>query len=148
MPAKAPSRQNELLEAARSYAARGWRVFPCHSMRAGHCSCGKKQCTDPGKHPRTPRGFQDASCDSAQITAWWSQWHDANVGIATGVPSNIVVIDVDCNPERDIDGEATLCMLESQYGALPEGVQQLTGGGGRQLFYQHPGVPIASSTGK
>ena len=83
-PAKKMSR---LGRAAAIYALElGWRVFPLHSIVDGACSCGSATCTGtkPGKHPRTPRGCLDATTDTAQIAAWWSQWPEANVGVATG----------------------------------------------------------------
>ena len=77
--APAPQPLSRLGRAARWYAVeRGWRVFPLHSIRSqgSVCSCGKRACTAPGKHPRTPRGCLDATTDVAQITAWWEQWPD------------------------------------------------------------------------
>ena len=37
--------------------------------------------------------------------------------------------------------------LERVYGALPETVVALTGGGGRHVFFQHPGTPVPNSVG-
>lgn len=90
----APS--NELLEAALSYADRGWCVFPLYEPEPnGGCSCGKPTCDSPGKHPRTPHGSKDATTDPPRIATWWNTWPNANVGIATGRASNLVVLDVD-----------------------------------------------------
>ena len=82
--------------AALHYATQfGWRVFPLHSVDANGCSCGSPACTGtkPGKHPRTARGCLDATTDADQVRAWWTQWPDANVGVATG--GGLVVIDID-----------------------------------------------------
>ena len=82
-------------EAALDYARQGFFVFPLHNTdEAGQCSCGRADCGSAGKHPRTPRGFHDASCDETQIIGWWTAHPEANVGIATGA-SGLVVIDVD-----------------------------------------------------
>ncbi len=90
---------NPLLRAALSYADRGLRVFPIFEVDAeGRCACGKDCGRDAGKHPRTPHGFKDATTDTAQITAWWSRWPKANIGIATG--DGIAVVDVDVHGER------------------------------------------------
>jgi hypothetical protein len=41
-----------LLTSALDYARRGWPVFPLHHPVNGHCSCGKSDCSNIGKHPR------------------------------------------------------------------------------------------------
>jgi len=69
-------------------------VFPVHGIDdQGRCTCQKAGCTTPGKHPRTRRGFKDATTDAATIRAWWRKWRSANIGIRTG--GDIVVLDVD-----------------------------------------------------
>jgi hypothetical protein len=40
-------------------------------------------------------GFKAATTDARQIEAWWRQWPDANIGIATGAISGIAVVDID-----------------------------------------------------
>lgn len=133
--APAPQPLSRLGRAARWYAVeRGWRVFPLHSIRSqgSVCSCGKRACTAPGKHPRTPRGCLDATTDVAQITAWWEQWPDAGVGIATG--GGLIVIDVD--PRHD--GDDTMRELAGRLGPLPDTVEALTGGGGRHVYLTAP----------
>jgi hypothetical protein len=128
------------LEAALAYARRGWPVFPLHSAQEGQCSCRRSGCSSIGKHPRTAHGLKDATVDDACIRAWWAQWPDANVGIVTGSPSRLVVLDVD--PRHG--GDESLTELERQHGKLPETVESLTGGGGRHLLFQHPGGLITS----
>ncbi len=71
-----------MLEHALAYAGHGWAVFPLHSVEAGRCSCGKGNCKRAGKHPRTPKGFKDASTDQAVIRQWWDNSPTANIGIA------------------------------------------------------------------
>jgi len=75
----------DLLTAALRYAALGLSVVPVHSIKGdGWCSCRDgKSCTSPGKHPRTPHGIRDATCDPTEIERFWSKWPDANIGIAT-----------------------------------------------------------------
>ncbi len=83
------------LEAALDYARQGLFVFPLQNTdEAGRCSCGRADCGSAGKHPRTSRGFHDATCDEATVRDWWTRYPDANVGIATGA-SRLVVVDVD-----------------------------------------------------
>ena len=82
-----------MLEAALAYGRMKWRIFPCHSIVNGACSCGKASCNSPGKHPRTKGGFKDATDDEAQIRRWWGRWPEANIALATG--SGLAVIDLD-----------------------------------------------------
>jgi hypothetical protein len=80
---------------ALKYVEFGWAVFPLHSIEDGHCSCGSPACKSPGKHPRTKNGVKNASKDPAVICGWWAKWPTANVGIATGQVSGLVVVDID-----------------------------------------------------
>jgi len=84
----------QLLEIAINYAKRGWPVLPLHNPANGYCSCGIK-CTSPGKHPRITGGVHAASTDLEIIKSWWHNWPQANIGIATGMISNLIVIDLD-----------------------------------------------------
>jgi Bifunctional DNA primase/polymerase, N-terminal len=83
------------LEAALVYATRGWPVLPLHSVHNGECTCGAANCQSPGKHPRTANGIKDATTDLEQIKQWWTYWPEANIGIATGAASGLLVVDVD-----------------------------------------------------
>src|SRR4051794_1088253 len=85
---------NPLLVAAKTYAERGWRVFPLHEAPNGVCSCRQASaCQSAGKHPRTRHGVKEATTYFQTIEGWWSKWPSANVGVATG--SGLVVVDVD-----------------------------------------------------
>lgn len=142
MATTAKSRQ--LCKAALSYTKLGWSVIPLHSPKGAGCSCKKGlECSNAGKHPRTRRGFKDATRDPATIRGWWKRWPDANVGIVTGKESSIVVIDVDGIK----GGEDTLSALERTHGKLPDTVEALTGGGGRHVVFAHPGCKIRCSAG-
>lgn len=134
---------NALLAAALVYAARGWRVFPVHTIRgsgdAARCSCGKRTCDRPGKHPRTEHGLLDASTDTNQLAQWWSDSPDSNVGVVTG--GGLIVIDID--PKRADDG---LSAFES---SLPQTPTAITGSGGRHYFFRvSDGVEIRNSVNK
>ena len=130
-----------VLSVVLSYAQRGWPVLPLHSVEAGRCTC-HKDCSSPGKHPRTIHGFKDATTDEQRLRGWWESWQNANVGIVTGAASGLVVIDVD--PRNG--GLDSLVALEHQYGELPQTLESLTGGGGRHLFFGHPGIHVHSTT--
>ncbi|WP_324654071.1 bifunctional DNA primase/polymerase [Georgenia sp. H159] len=66
--------------AALAYAQAGVPVLPCRPN---------------GKAPLTQRGFHDASRDSRQVRAWWQRWPEANIGLPTGAPSGVDVVDID-----------------------------------------------------
>jgi len=82
--------------------------------------------------------------DRARIRRWWRQSPDANIGVATGVTSGVVVIDVD--PRHG--GDDTLASLIATYGALPPGPTTATGGGGRHLWFAHPRRRVANDAGR
>ena len=112
---------NPLLDAALTYAQRGWRVFPMHGIVGqGLCSCRlRARCRSPGKHPMVPGGFKSASSDEQQIRSWWEQWPNANIAVATG--DGLVVIDID-----GIEGQQRLTELLADH-ELPETLISRTG---------------------
>ena len=84
-----------MLDWALAYASEGLHVLPLHTPSRSGCSCRKVKCTSVGKHPRIMDWVKNATTDPITIRRWWSQWPDANIGIATGPGSGICVIDVD-----------------------------------------------------
>lgn len=74
-----------MIDYALHYAREGWPVFPLI----------------PGdKTPLIPRekgghGCHDATTSAELIEQWWTQWPEANIGLATGIRSNLLVVDVD-----------------------------------------------------
>lgn len=119
-------------------------MFPLHTIRAGRCSCRHEDCSHPAKHPLTGHGLRDATTSREQIGSWWGRWPWANVGIATGADSGLIVIDVD--PRSG--GDDSLARLQSLMGSLPATLTVATGGGGRHLFYAHPGVEVGNTAGR
>jgi hypothetical protein len=122
------------LYAAIEYARLGLSVLPVWPMRDGRCACGVSNDHSAGKHPigrLVPRGCRDASADIETLKRWWGEIGDANIGIASGAVSRIVVLDAD-GPE----GKASLFGLgTSALTWLAE-----TGGGGVHQFFRHPGT--------
>jgi putative DNA primase/helicase len=127
----------ELLDAALGYARRGWAVLPVFGPAAtgvGVCSCPQgAACASPAKHPRTPNGLKDATTDAAMIREWWERWPSANIGIRTGGPGSLLVIDVDVAH----NGDATLAELEAAHGEIRAPTVS-TGSGGLHLYLRAP----------
>lgn len=98
-------------EAALWYARWGWPVFPLVKHQ---------------KRPATSNGFKDATTDPAQIRAWWDQWPQGNIGLATGHLFDVIDIDM---PE----GASTLAMLESKENLVIHG-RVSTARGGVHLY--------------
>jgi hypothetical protein len=132
--------QPTLKEAALEYVACGWAVLPLHFIVDGRCSCGKPGCKSPGKHPFSVHGVTDASKDREQAEAWWSQWPAANIGVATGAVSNLVVIDADGS--EGIEAARQLLGEPFSYPSVE------TGSGGYHFYFLHPGAVIRNSAGR
>ena len=91
-----------LLASALYYAQRGLRVIPI---------------TPSESYPPLITEWQHkATCDPKQIKEWWATWPEANVAIATGVASGVIVVDVDMKNGKN--GKATLSALVKQHGGL------------------------------
>jgi hypothetical protein len=132
----------EMLAAALDYASRGWLVLPLHDVARGVCSCrDAARCDTPGKHPRIREWRKRATIDLGTILSWWQRWPTAGVGILTGQPSGLVVLDVD--PRHG--GDDALWALEQQHGPLSVTVEVVTGGGGRHIYFAHQS-PLESFT--
>lgn len=69
-----------LAAAALRYANLGIPVFPC---------------VPGGKQPLTPNGFHDATSLARVVHGWWQRTPDANIGLPTGTPTGVLVVDVD-----------------------------------------------------
>jgi hypothetical protein len=93
-----------------------------------------KICEHLGKHPRTKHGVKAATTNPEKIKRWWKRNPDANVGIATGAESGIIVLDIDPRHDGDKMLELPLRLL----GGLPETVVASTGGGGLHYVFAHP----------
>lgn len=87
-----PSKEkNQLLSAALAYADRGWSVFPLVPHE---------------KAPLTKKGFLDGTTDRSQILQWWQLFPEANIGLATGDPFDVL----------DIDGPDSVSALQDVLG--------------------------------
>lgn len=127
------------------YIAIGWKIFPCHTVTPnGACTCGKPDCSSKGKHPRIANGVKSASSDSGQIAAWLQQFPYTNWGLACGIDSGILAIDID--PSKG--GAESFDEFEMNMGDLvPPTLVQGTGGGGRHIIYALPqGANVGNPT--
>lgn len=127
----------DLLTAALSYAAQGWRVFPCHTPTAHGCSCRDAACSAVGKHPRTRNGFQDASSDPARITQWWTTFPDANIG---GIPASAGLVAFDLDSDHAITSARAL-------GLFAEPTYEVRTGNGVHRYYRSDALPNGATIG-
>lgn len=111
---------------------RGWKVFPCHSIREGVCSCGAPDCGSPGKHPRIANGVLGATSDVTTIRRWAEAWPDANWAVATGVDGPVVA-DIDVKGANGY--ESFDQYRESAQLMVPRTLVVRTGSGGRHLYF-------------
>lgn len=134
---------NEVHDAALAYAQRGWRVFPLQGIVDGVCGCKRNECSSPGKHPLVRRGLYEGTTDLEKISAWWRRWPHANIGLATGHDSGLLVIDVDFPKAED-----SMQRLEELERELPATLTVRTGGGGLHLYFHHPDRMLPNTTGR
>lgn len=116
------AKQQTIVEAAFSYARRGWRVVPLN-----------------GKIPLVKEWTVNASTDIEKIQEWFHEYPEANVGIATGEQSGVFVLDVDGD-----QGEASLRDVESTFGKLPPTYEVETSRGRHLYFLQPAGTKTKS----
>ena len=129
MPRRSELKVCAIAAAALNYRAAGWSVVPLRPR---------------DKRPLIEwERFQHELASSATVTDWYRRWPDANVGVVTGAISNLVVLDIDPNH----GGDASIGRLERQLAPLPVTVQATTGGGGRHLYFAHPGGLVRNRAG-
>ena len=112
--------KTDLQRAALDYVSKGFAIFPLAVQ---------------GKTPLTKNGVKDASNDPSTVQEWWDKNPNANIGLATGQVNNIVVIDMDVDEDRGINGYDSIRDWERTNGALPDSWRSITGRGGYHLIY-------------
>jgi hypothetical protein len=123
-----------LKNAALSYWEKGYNVFPVGIDKTPKVQWGQY---------RTIRVTRE------QIEDWWTRWPDANIGLPTGSPSGVMVVDFD----KKSGGLETLKSLR-----LPPTLVIRTGGGGFHYYFKYtsdyhscagilPGVDIRNDNG-
>jgi putative DNA primase/helicase len=121
------------LDAALRYAGRGWPVFPCQWQGEGR------------KRPLIERGLHAATTDAATVSAWWTRWPEALIGLPTGEPIGCVVLDID-RKEGGPDGLATLGKIDCPI--LPLTPTVYTASGGMHLYFQRPEDGLRNTNGE
>jgi Bifunctional DNA primase/polymerase, N-terminal/Primase C terminal 1 (PriCT-1) len=111
-----------LINEAIAIAKWGLRVFPVRAPVGGRCSCFSPGCDKPGKHPHIVRYNERATTSVDQVVNWWTDWPDANVGVACG--DGLIVIDIDGD-----QGEEWIAERE-----MPDTLTA-TSGRGRHFYY-------------
>jgi hypothetical protein len=121
--------QSKFANAAVRYAGYHWSVIP---MRVRD------------KRPMIKwQIYQQRLADMDEIIGWYQRWPTANVGIVTGMISGLVVLDID--PRHQ--GDQSLSRWELDHGPLPHTIEARTGGGGRHIYFRHPGGVIHNRVG-
>lgn len=106
-----------MLAAALEMASRGWWIFPCEPR---------------GKRPAgalAPHGLNDATDDLDMVRDWWTREPDANIGLATGRRSGVIVIDLDGPAAEEAYGVLLLRHGNPGSPAAPDGATVRTGKG-------------------
>ena len=112
----------ELKECALNYVNQGFSIFPLRSK---------------SKVPAISGGFLASTTNTDIIDAWWSERPKSNIAIATGDRSGgIVVIDIDVDEIKGIDGRESIREWEKKYSKLPATATAITGRGGIHLYYK------------
>ena len=89
------------------------------------------------KVPAVVGGCKVATTERTTIERWWDKNPQYNIGIATGNKSSgLVVIDLDVDKNKGIDGYDVLRDWQNKHGELPETWQSITGRGGYHYFYK------------
>jgi hypothetical protein len=119
---------SETGRAARNYLSLGWSVIPALAK---------------AKRPAVPwKRYQSRFVTDKTLRSWFRRHPDYNVSIVTGALSGLVVVDVD--PRHG--GRESLTRLEREHGKLPTTMESISGGGGRHLYFAHPGGTVHNRT--
>lgn len=112
-----------MLDFALKYLAQGISVIPLKPK---------------DKTPLIPwQEYQTRLASPEEVTKWFAQYPDANVGVVTGKISNLAVV--------DLDGTEGIAYGLSLGLVSPATVRT---GNGRQLYYRHPGANVCNAVKK
>jgi hypothetical protein len=120
------------LDAAFELCSLGWKVFPV--------AAGDKVPAITKKNGG--RGVLDATDDEETIGDWARRFPHANVGVACGIPSGLLVVDVDAGN----GGIESMRKLGSQSLRLPPTVTARTANGGFHAYFRYVAGPKNSKS--
>lgn len=114
----------EFFRAAAALAGVGLKVFPII----------------PGERAPLIKEWPQRATDDHEVIAQWArEWPGANVAIACGPGSGVMVVDVDTKNGKD--GRVALARLAREGKRLPPGPEARTPSGGLHLFFRHRAGP-------
>ena len=116
----------QALENALAVASQGYPVFPVRLCPAACMKC--RIC----KAPATPNGFHDATANAELIRDLWRQYPGPLIGVPTGTPSNVNVLDLDSARHP----EAVVWWLSNRR-RIPHTRTHQTGSGGLHILFKH-----------
>lgn len=115
-----------MIDEAKQYMARGWKVFPVD-----------------GKIPATRNGVKDASGEEYKADTWWGEHPTRGIALATGHTSGVWVLDIDGPDAADhMNG------LQDLHGKLPETPASRTRNGWHLLFRMPETGDVRNSASK
>jgi hypothetical protein len=137
----------DTITAARQYVQHGLAVFPVkfHDKFPLFPAAHKDGTVCHGGCGRLGHGLWDATLEENLAVGWFETNTSANIGIACGKKSGIVVLDID--PAHG--GNESIEEIYNQHGKLPTTPVAKTGGGGEHIFFAYPeGLDIRNSAGR
>jgi hypothetical protein len=128
-----------LMQSALWYASKGYPVFPAGPDKKPYTMWGRGEAAEEDIQKRP------ASCDLDTVLQWWERWPLAMIGMPTGQPSGLVVLDVD--RKNDVDGLDSLKAVGIDPYRLTSLVAQTPSGGLHFYFAQPDDRYIKTSVG-
>jgi putative DNA primase/helicase len=114
----------------------GWRIIPLYRVGPDGktCSCKKGAgCPSAGKHPKALDWSDAKPMSGADVHATWDMDRAPNLGVVTGEPSGIWVVDID-----GAVGQDSWRRLVADNGDLPKTRLHKTGSGGFHFIFTLP----------
>jgi hypothetical protein len=122
----------DFAKAAVDYVAMGWPIFPLsRGMKIPAVGASKGG-----------QGVKDATVDPGVIAKWGKEYPQANIGLACGVATGFIVVDLD--PRNGAN--ETMAELAKKGRAFPPCPTARTGGGGAHLLFRYDAKLINSKS--
>lgn len=114
-------------------------LIPLQSIKDGICTCNKKECSSPGKHPLLKYSWKHVATNDPNKIEKWLGMENINYGVATGRKATngnrLFVIDIDAETHPFLD-------------LMPrETFHYRTGSGGWHFWFQTP-YSVSNSASK